>query len=168
MPSSCAVSSTESPSQCRSTTTLRCMIGQRLQRVEERRALLDGERVRATGSCPSQPGPLAPPGAAVLVDVGAHDDLPGVGLLAAVAVQPRPGDVQLDQGGLQQVVGAVPVAADRVGDPAQVGLAGRDELANASSRDARFIAGLRPRRTARGRTVRSSSKVAPTTSRAAW
>ena len=44
MPSSRAVSSTDSPSQCRSTTTLRCIAGQRLQRVEERGPLLDGQR----------------------------------------------------------------------------------------------------------------------------
>ena len=65
-----------------------------------------------------------------------------VGLLAPVAPQPRPRDVQLGQGGLQQVVGAVPVAADGVGDAAQVDLAGGDELGEL--RVARRLASPRP------------------------
>ena len=77
---------------------------------------------------PLETGPLAPPGTPAIVDVGAHDDAPHVGVRLDVRPQPWPGEVQLGQGGLQHVVGAVPVAADGVGDPAQVGLAGGDVL----------------------------------------
>ena len=73
------------------------------------------------------PGVLAAPGPPGLVDVGAHDHLPGVGLLGAGGVQPRPGDVQLGQGSLDEVLRAVPVTAQRVGDAPEVGAAGRDE-----------------------------------------
>ena len=127
MPSSWAVSSTDRPSQCRSRTVLRCMTRQRLEGLEHRRPLLDRQRLPRRRVVAVEPRPLAPPRPAVLVDVGADDDLPGVGLLPAVAVQPRPRDVQLDERGLEQVLGLVPVAADGVRDPAQVGLPGGDE-----------------------------------------
>ena len=101
---------------------------QLLERLEHRRPLLDRERLARGRVVSVEPRPLAAPRAAVLVDVRADDDLPDVGLLAAVAVQPRPRDVQLHERGLQQVLGLVPVTADGVRDPAQVGPPGRDEL----------------------------------------
>ena len=122
-PSSAAVSATDSPSQCRSTTVLRCIGGSAWSASNSAARSSTGSGSRAARSAASA-RPLAAPRPPGLVDVGAHDDRADVGLLAAVAPHPRPGDVQLDQRGLHEVVGAVPVAADRVGDPAQVGAPG--------------------------------------------
>ena len=101
--------------------------GQRLERVEQGRA---APRRRGPGAPRRQPvesRPLAAPRPPGLVDVGPDEDLADVRLLAPVAVQPRPRDVQLDQGGLQQVVGLVPVPAEGVRDASQMRLASRDE-----------------------------------------
>lgn len=111
MPSSSAVSRTDRPSQCRSTTTLRCNQRQGLQRLEQRGPLLDGQGTTRHGVVPVQPGAFPTPRAAGCVDVGPNDDLTNIGLLAPW-FDARPRDVRLDERGLQQVIGAVPVSAD--------------------------------------------------------
>src|SRR6478735_12072422 len=108
---------------------LALLLRQRLERVEEGRPLLDGRRHGCAVLGQVVGGPFAPPRPAGLVDVGAHHDLPAVGLLAALLPDARPRDVELGEGRLEQVVGLVPVAAQGVRDPAQVGLPGGDELA---------------------------------------
>ena len=128
-------------------------------RRRARSAPRPGARLARGRIVPVQPRPLAAPGPAVLVDVGAHDDLPGVGLLAAVPPQPRPGDVQLHERGLEQVVGAVPVAADGVGDPPEVGLPGGDELAELGVPKAHRVVLVGESTRARPGTPRSSSPV---------
>ena len=127
MPSSLAVSATESPSQCRSSTVLRCITGSDWSASNSASRSSTGSG-SAAGRLRRGPGSLPAPWSPGLVDVGADDDGACVRLLAAVAPHPRPGDVQLDQRDLHQVVGAVPVAAAGVGDPAQLGPSGAHEL----------------------------------------
>jgi hypothetical protein len=69
--------------------------------------VLRGHRVERV-----EPERLPSPRTAVLVDVGPDDDPADVRLLGAPPLDARPGDVQLGEGGLEQVVGPVPVAAD--------------------------------------------------------
>ena len=134
--------------------------GRRRARTAPRPAWL--VRAARSGSC--RLGRSRRHGRRRLVDVGADDDLADVGLLAAVAPDPRPRDVELGQRDLQQVLGAVPVAAQRVRHPAQVGLPGGDEL-----RERRVAVGapssqaLARRRTARGpsRGTRRASRHRP-------
>ena len=101
---------------------------QRLQRIEEGGPLLDGQAAGLGSVVPVEPGPLAAPRPPALVDVGAHDDPPHVGVRLDVRAQPGPSQVELGQRRLQYVVRAVPVAADRIGDPAQVRLTRGDVL----------------------------------------
>lgn len=76
-----------------------------------------------------EPGPLATPGAPPVVEMGVDDDAPDEGVDVAGAVHPWPGDVQLRQGGLHEVLGAVDVPAQQVRRAAQLCSACRDVLA---------------------------------------
>jgi len=60
-------------------------------------------------------GLLPPPGSAVGVDARVDQDPPHISVFGLAAPDPWPGDVQLGQGSLHQVLRCMPVAAQQVG-----------------------------------------------------
>ena len=110
--------------------------GPSLHRGQPRRAASRSARSSTAGPALSarskcSTGRLAPPPvprSTPLVEVGVDDDPPGERLLAAGLAQAAPGEVELDQRLLQDVLGARVVAAHGVGDPPQPVLPGGDEL----------------------------------------
>ena len=105
MPRSCAVSATDSPSQCRSTTVLRCISGSRC-RAATRSSLVATSVPLVLAVVTVEAAALAAPRPAGLVDGGAGDGPADVGVLVGGPADPRPDDVQLGQRGLHDVVGA--------------------------------------------------------------
>ena len=164
-----AVSATDRPSQCRSTTVRRCISGQLLQRRHQVARGRRGRRPGAAGwSNPSRPGRSRRHGRRVLVDRGAQDGLADVGVLRGRPAHPRPRDVQPGQRGLHDVLGGVPVAAQGVGHPSQLRPARlrvvhelRASVPSGHARP-RSVVGPRPVKGSReGRSLRGSVVIVP-------